>query len=283
MAPEIVRTIEAMRRRVREWRRAGEGVAVVPTMGALHEGHLELVRAARRALPRTIVTIFVNPKQFAPNSDFDRYPRNLDSDVAKLAPLGTELVFAPDVDEMYPQGFATTVTVGGLTTGLCGPHRPGHFEGVATVVTKLLLQAQADAAFFGEKDYQQLQVVKRLVADLDIPVRIVGVPTVREADGLALSSRNVYLSPAERQIAPRLYRILTEAAGELARGAAAAETMVRAKAALEAAGFEPVDYVEAVDATSLAPVARTAGPTRVAAAAWLGPTRLIDNVPVPPG
>ena len=195
MKPRIVRTVADLRQAVAVWRAAGERVGLVPTMGALHDGHLSLVRAAFAQCRRTIVSIFVNPTQFGPNADFDRYPRDLDGDVAKLAPLGVDVVFNPDVAEMYPSGFATTVTVAGLTDGLCGPFRPGHFAGVATVVSKLLNQAGADAAFFGEKDWQQLQVIRRLARDLDIPVAIVGVPTVREADGLAMSSRNLYLSP----------------------------------------------------------------------------------------
>jgi pantoate--beta-alanine ligase len=280
MKPRIVRTVADMRATVAGWHAAGERVGLVPTMGALHDGHLSLVRAAQAQCRRTIVSIFVNPTQFGPNSDFDRYPRDLAGDAAKLAPLDVDMVFNPDVAEMYPAGFATTVTVAGLTDGLCGPFRPGHFAGVATVVSKLLNQAGADAAFFGEKDWQQLQVIRRMARDLDISVAIVGVPTVREADGLAMSSRNVYLTTEERGRATMLYRVLTQAARDLRGGADAAQVIARGTADLRAAGFEPVDYLEVVDAEALSPVARATGSTRIAAAAWLGKTRLIDNVAV---
>jgi pantoate--beta-alanine ligase len=280
MKPQIVRTVAALRTTVAGWRSAGERVGLVPTMGALHEGHLALVRAASAACRRTIVSIFVNPTQFGPNADFDRYPRSLEGDVAKLETVGTDLVFAPDVAEMYPQGFATTVTVAGLTETLCGPHRPGHFAGVATVVTKLLTQAAPDAAFFGEKDFQQLQVIRRLARDLDLPVEVVGVPTVREKDGLAMSSRNVYLGTAERRRAATLYRVISDIADALAAGGQAADAVARGKAELARAGFEPIDYLDVVDAETLQPVARATGATRVAAAGWLGKTRLIDNIAV---
>lgn len=276
----ILRSIAELRRQVAAWRAAGDTIGLVPTMGALHEGHLSLVRQSRTQCRRTIVSIFVNPTQFGPNEDFNRYPRDLPGDTAKLAAVGVDAVFAPEIAEMYPAGAATTVTVAGLTDGLCGPFRPGHFAGVATIVTKLLLQALPDAAFFGEKDYQQLQVIKRLTRDLDIPVQIESVPTFREADGLAMSSRNAYLSPAERAIAPTLNRTLRQVAAALAGGEAAGPAIARAKAELAQAGFTRIDYVEAVDATGLKPVEHASGPTRVAAAAWLGTTRLIDNVPV---
>ncbi len=280
MKPQIVRTVAGLRAAVALWRAAGERVGLVPTMGALHDGHLSLVRAARAQCRRTIVSIFVNPTQFGPDADFDRYPRDLNGDVAKLAPLEVDTVFNPDVAEMYPAGFATTVTVAGLTDGLCGPFRPGHFAGVATVVSKLLNQAGADAAFFGEKDWQQLQVIRRLERDLDIPVAIVGVPTVREADGLAMSSRNLYLTPDERTRAATLHRVLTAVARDLRNGAGAAEATARGTAELRKAGFDPIDYLEVVDAESLKPLARAGASTRLAAAAWLGKTRLIDNVAV---
>ena len=280
MTPRVVRTVKELRSTVAGWRIAGERVGLVPTMGALHEGHLSLVRAAQDACRRTVVTIFVNPTQFGPNSDFSRYPRDLAGDLAKLETVGADLVFAPEVTEMYPQGFATTVTVAGLTYGLCGPHRPGHFAGVATVVTKLLTQSTADAAFFGEKDFQQLQVIRRLARDLDLPVEIVGVPTVRESDGLAMSSRNVYLDADERERAATLYRVLRTAARDLAGGAAAADVIVRGKVELAKAGFDPIDYLEVVDADTLQAVPRAVATTRIAVAAWLGKTRLIDNVAV---
>jgi len=280
MAIPILRTIAELRRCVAGWRSRGETVGLVPTMGALHEGHLSLVRQSRAACTRTVVSIFVNPTQFGPNEDFNRYPRDLAGDAAKLATVGADAIFAPEVAEMYPSGASTTVAVGGLTDGLCSPFRPGHFAGVATIVTKLLLQVLPDVAFFGEKDYQQLQVIKRLVRDLDIPVRVEGVATYRENDGLAMSSRNAYLSPQERATAPALYRVLTGVAKALAGGESAAAAIDRGKAELTQAGFTRIDYVEVVDAATLKPVERAAGPTRVAAAVWLGVTRLIDNVAV---
>jgi pantoate--beta-alanine ligase len=280
MKPQIARTVAELRAAVASWRTAGERVGLVPTMGALHDGHLALVRAARTQCRRTVVSIFVNPTQFGPDADFERYPRDIARDIALLTPLDVDAVFAPDVAEMYPQGFATTVTVAGLTEGLCGPFRPGHFAGVATVVGKLLNQAAPDAAYFGEKDWQQLQVIRRLARDLDIPAAIVGVPTVREPDGLAMSSRNLYLTPDERARATALHRTLADAARALRGGAGAAAVADRGKDLLRQAGFEPIDYLDVVDAESLKPLARAAADTRVAAAAWLGRTRLIDNVPV---
>ncbi len=213
--PKLVRTVAALRREVARWRARRERVGLVPTMGALHDGHRALMRASRRQCARTIVSLFVNPKQFGPREDFASYPRPEAADLAVMGAEGIDLAFLPGGDEIYPPGFATAVTVAGITEGLCGARRPGHFDGVATVVTKLLLQASPDAAYFGEKDFQQLTVVKRLALDLDIPVEIVGVPTVREADGLALSSRNVYLSSDERRIAPALYRVLRETAAAI--------------------------------------------------------------------
>ena len=280
MALPILRTIADLRLQVAGWRRRGDTVGLVPTMGALHEGHLSLVRRSRAGTARTVVSIFVNPTQFGPHEDFTRYPRDLNGDAAKLATVGTDAIFAPDVAEMYPPGTSTEVAVGGLTEGLDGPFRPGHFTGVATIVTKLLLQTLPDVAYFGEKDYQQLQVIKRLVRDLDIPVRIEGVPTYREPDGLAMSSRNVYLSPAERRAAPALHHSISAVAAALAKGEPAAPALAVAKAELKRAGFTRIDYVEAVDAVTLQPADRASGPTRIAAAAWLGSTRLIDNVAV---
>lgn len=277
--PPILRSIAELRQTVGAWRRGGDTIGLVPTMGALHEGHLSLVRRARAQCARAVVSIFVNPTQFGPNEDFTRYPRDLAGDAAKLATVGTDAIFAPEVAEMYPAGAATTVTVSGLTDGLCGPFRPGHFQGVATVVTKLLLQCLPDVGYFGEKDYQQLQVIRRFVQDLDIPVRIEGVPTFRESDGLAMSSRNAYLSPEERAVAPTLYRVLTSVAAEVAHGGSAAMAASRGRAEL-AAGFNKLDYLEVVDAATLQPIERLHGPARVAVAAWLGKTRLIDNVPI---
>ncbi|KMO20463.1 pantoate--beta-alanine ligase [Methylobacterium indicum] len=272
--------VSALRGRVRDWRRAGETVALVPTMGALHEGHLALVRHAQERCRRVIVSIFVNPTQFGPNEDFSRYPRVLEDDIALLAEVGADAAYLPDVATMYPPGFATTVTVAGLTEGLCGPVRPGHFAGVATVVTKLLLQALPDLALFGEKDFQQLQVIRRAARDLDVPVAIEGVPTVREADGLALSSRNRYLSTEERHAAPTIHAVLQRVAAAVRGGAATAPALAEGRAALEAAGFGPVQYLSVADAESLAPLERVEGPARVLVAAYLGRTRLIDNVAV---
>ncbi len=282
MSLSTVRTVRELRDRVGAWRRAGETVGVVPTMGALHAGHLSLVEAAQARTDRVIVTLFVNPRQFNNASDLAAYPRTEKDDAAKLDPLGVDVLFAPDVAEMYGEGFATTVSVAGVSEGLCGANRPGHFDGVATVVSKLLLQSGADFAFFGEKDYQQLQVVRRLVADLNIPVGIVGCPTVREEDGLALSSRNVRLSASERAIAPALARELFLAASALSRGEDVAGTLATSRAAIANAGFDPVEYLELRDVATLQPVERLAAPARLLVAAWLGQTRLIDNVAVMP-
>ena len=283
---ERLRTVAELRQAVAVWRAEAQSVGLVPTMGALHDGHLGLVRAARAACDRVVVSVFVNPTQFGPTEDYEVYPRDETGDMAKLEALGVDLVFAPEVEEIYPLGFATAVKVRGLTEGLCGASRPHHFEGVTTVVTKLLLQALPDAAYFGEKDYQQLQVIRRLVRDLDIPVRIEGVATVREADGLALSSRNAYLSPAERRIAPALHRTLRDLCESLVAAApVSAEVVARevdgAKRALEAAGFTRIEYLEVRDAETLEPATELSRPARALAAAWLGDTRLIDNWPVP--
>jgi pantoate--beta-alanine ligase len=277
---DIARTIADLRSHIAGWRKSGERVGLVPTMGALHDGHLALVRAAQAQCDRVVATIFVNPKQFAPGEDLDSYPRQEAADLAMLRSAAIDLVFMPAA-EIYPPGFATTVRVADLTECLCGAHRPGHFDGVATVVTKLLLQSLPDNAYFGEKDYQQLLVVRRLARDLDIPVGIVGVPTVREPDGLALSSRNAYLSPEERRIAPNLAHMLRRTAAALAAqpGRVASE-IVQGRADLEGAGFA-VEYLEIREADTLAPVTVTiTGPARVFAAVQLGRTRLIDNMPI---
>ncbi|WP_018262200.1 pantoate--beta-alanine ligase [Methylobacterium sp. WSM2598] len=272
--------VPALRAQVRAWREAGEAVALVPTMGALHEGHLALVRQGRETCRRVVVSIFVNPTQFGPSEDFSRYPRDPERDLALLAGAGADAAYLPDVATMYPPCFSTTVSVAGLTEVLCGPLRPGHFAGVATVVTKLLLQALPDRALFGEKDYQQLQVIRRFVRDLDLPVTIEGVPTVREPDGLALSSRNLYLTAAEREVAPRLHAVLRDVAEAVRGGGATGPALAEGSVALAAAGFAPVQYLSVNDADSLAPLERVDGPARVLAAAYLGRTRLIDNVPV---
>lgn len=281
--PPVARTVQALRATVAQWRRQGLTVALIPTMGALHEGHLSLVRHARTLADRTVASVFVNPTQFGPNEDFSRYPRDEAGDRARLAQGGCDLLFAPDAAAMYPAGFATVVDVGPVAKPLDGQFRPGHFQGVATVVAKLLLQTLPDVACFGEKDYQQLQVIRRLVADLDIPVRIEGVPTVREADGLALSSRNRYLSPAERAQAVTVSKVLERLRADLADGShPVAPALDAARATLADAGFGPIDYVAVVDAVTLEPLTRVDRPARALVAAFLGRTRLIDNMSIEP-
>jgi pantoate--beta-alanine ligase len=277
---QVFETVADMRACVAKWRADGLTVAVVPTMGFLHRAHVAMIEAAQAQCDRVIVTIFVNPKQFGENEDFDTYPRDLDGDLAQLRAVGANAAFVPAPSEMYPPGFSTAVLVAGLTDGLCGASRPGHFDGVSTVVTKLLLQCQADDAMFGEKDYQQLQVVRRMVRDLDIPVRICPVPTVRDDDGLAISSRNVKLSADQRAIAPALYRELRAAAARIADGGSIVEAEAAGRAALDQAGFDKVDYFEARDAETLAPLVSLDREGRLFAAAFLGEARLIDNVAI---
>ena len=277
---DTVRTISSLRARIQGWRRAGQRIGLVPTMGALHAGHVALVKKSVATCDRTVVTLFVNPTQFGPKEDFSVYPRDEARDAALVAAEGADLLFAPGVDEVYPSGHATKVHVGGLGDILEGEARPGFFTGVATVVTKLLLQALPDEAFFGEKDYQQLQVIKKLIRDLDIPVTATGVQTVREADGLALSSRNAYLTPAERATAPVLHGTLAQVAEQVGRGEDPRAQETWAKAQLERAGFWQVDYVTVRDAVTLEEVSDASQPARVLAAAWLGMARLIDNVAV---
>lgn len=276
----IVRTVADLRAQVGAWRRAGERIGFVPTMGALHDGHLSLIRLAGGRADRVVASVFVNPTQFGPNEDFDAYPRDEARDAALLAEAGCHLLFAPGVEEMYPPGASTTVTVAGVSEPLDGQARPGHFAGVATVVTKLLNQCAPDVAVFGEKDFQQLQVIRRLVRDLDLPVEIVGGPTARAEDGLALSSRNAYLSAEERQVAGRLNQVLAQALARLRAGEAVAAMEQWAVAELLAAGFRQVDYVEARVPATLARLGPgpASGPIRVLAAARLGRTRLIDNM-----
>jgi pantoate--beta-alanine ligase len=280
---DVVRDVPGLRAIVAGWRRGGATVGLVPTMGALHDGHRALIAAARRAGHRVVVSLFVNPTQFGPHEDFAAYPRDEAADLAIIAEQGAALLFAPPVEAVYPRGFSTTVGVGNLGEPFEGEFRPGHFAGVATVVTKLLLMALPDAAYFGEKDYQQLQVIRRLVRDLDIPVAIVGVPTVREADGLALSSRNRYLGPADRAMAAALPRVMRETAAALASGTPVAAALSAGRRALTAAGFAAVDYLAAVDPATLRPVEAIDGPARLLVAAHLGHTRLIDNWPIEPG
>lgn len=279
---KVIRNVAELRAQVARWREAGDSVAVVPTMGALHAGHLSLVSAARAACDRVIVTLFVNPRQFDRAEDLARYPRTEDSDRAVLDPAGVDVLFAPDVDAVYPPGFATTVSVAGLSRGMCGDFRPGHFDGMATIVAKLFLMTGADRAFFGEKDWQQLQIVRRMVADLNIPIAVTACPTVREADGLALSSRNARLSAADRATAPALHAALSAAARRLRDGAPVASVLESARAAIVADGFEQVEYLDLRHPDTLTPLDALAPgePARLLAAAWLGPVRLIDNVAV---
>ena len=276
----VVRTIADLRARVRGWRQAGGTVGFVPTMGALHEGHLSLIRLAATRADHVVASIFVNPTQFAPHEDFDTYPRDEARDVGLLASAGCHLLYAPTVAEMYPPGASTTVTVSGVSEPLDGLARPGHFAGVATVVCKLLNQCAPDVAVFGEKDFQQLQVIRRLVQDLDIPVQVVAGPTARAQDGLALSSRNAYLAHEERVIAPRLNQVLGDVLGRLRAGAEVEATEAWATADLLAAGFRSVDYIEArtPDTLSRLGPGPASGAIRVLAAARLGRTRLIDNI-----
>lgn len=276
----IARDVATLRAIVVAWRAAGERIALVPTMGALHAGHLSLVDAAKQRAGRTILSIFVNPTQFAPGEDFTAYPRAFARDVAAFAAAGGDLVFAPEVETIYPADFATTVLVGGpAKAGLEDKFRPDHFAGVATVVAKLFQQCRPDLAVFGEKDYQQLKVIARMVRDLDLGIEIVAVSTLRAKDGLALSSRNEYLSPEERARAPLLYAALLRCREALRNGSALETTLATARGTLATAGFA-VDYLEARHAETLAPVVEGEAPVRLLAAAQLGATRLIDNIAV---
>jgi len=278
--PELIRSLGDLRAQVADWHRAGEKVAVVPTMGALHEGHLTLVREGRKRAAHVIVTIFINPKQFAANEDLDRYPRDEAGDLAKLADVGADLVYAPAPADVYAPGFATSVHMEGpATAGLEDKFRPHFFDGVATVVAKLFCRTAADFAMFGEKDYQQLLVVRQMARDLDIPTEVVGVPTVREPDGLAMSSRNRYLGRAERQHAASLSRLLLRAADKIRSGEEHSRATGAARRSLTTLGFR-IDYVTARNAETLAFPERPGEPLRILAAAWLGNTRLIDNVAV---
>ncbi|MEA2831809.1 MAG: pantoate--beta-alanine ligase [Methylobacteriaceae bacterium] len=279
--PALARDVAGLREIVARWRNEGARVALVPTMGALHAGHISLIERARAEADRVVVSIFVNPTQFAPSEDFSKYPRTFQADLDKLRAVAADLCFAPDVAGMYPSGFGTTILVDGVAKADLEDHfRPTHFTGVATVVAKLLIQAQADVAIFGEKDYQQLLVVKRMATDLDIPTRIIGAPTLREADGLAMSSRNVYLSAGDRASATALYRALREAAGRIIAGDRIGDAMRAATETVVGAGFE-IDYLEARHAETLARIAdRSERPIRLLAAARLGATRLIDNIAV---
>ncbi|MCF7726380.1 pantoate--beta-alanine ligase [Sulfitobacter sp. M220] len=280
MTPEIIRTLVELRSKVAGWKAAGESVAVVPTMGALHQGHLSLVRAGKEACDRVIVTIFINPKQFNNPDDYKNYPRTEEEDARKLISLKADVVYVPDGAQMYPDGFATTVSVDGITQGLCGAHRAGHFDGVATIVTKLFTQTQADKAFFGEKDYQQLQVVTRLARDLDLPIEVVGCPTIREEDGLAMSSRNLMLSDRARTWAPELHRAMEEMSEGLRAGGNLEALRAVAVKRIERAGFTQVEYLDLRSADRLELMTTPDRPARLLAAAWLAGVRLIDNIAV---
>lgn len=278
--PVIVRTVAELRTHVRAWKAAGEIVGVVPTMGALHDGHLSLARAARKDCGRVITTIFVNPKQFNNPDDLKKYPRTEEADADLLATVPVDLIFAPQPEEVYPEGFITTVTMAGVAQPLEGHMRPGHFDGVATVVTKLFGMTMADRGYFGQKDWQQLQVVLRLVRDLNLPVHIVGCETIREADGLAMSSRNVRLTEAGRAKAGVLYAAITAAAEDIRAGQSDRMAIREAAETIRAAGFDRVEYIELRDAETLMPSDDPARPRRMLAAAWLDGVRLIDNIPV---
>ncbi|MGZ5853652.1 MAG: pantoate--beta-alanine ligase [Xanthobacteraceae bacterium] len=278
---KVARTLAGLRRTIASWRARGKTVALVPTMGALHAGHLALVETARRRADRVVVSIFVNPAQFAPHEDFAKYPRTFATDRRKLSDAGVDLIWAPAAQLMYPSGFSTKILPEGpALADLEDAYRPHFFGGVATVVTKLFLQCQPNFAIFGQKDYQQLKVVTKLARDLDLPLKVVGVSTKREKDGLALSSRNVYLSEDERAMAPTMYRALRECAATIAHRGDIATAIAQARMEITQAGFS-IDYVEARNAETLAPVrTRKDGPIRLLAAARLGRTRLIDNVAV---
>ncbi len=278
--PEIVTTTAALRSRIARWRQDGARIGLVPTMGALHDGHLSLVRETQSRADKVVASIFVNPAQFAPHEDFDRYPRDLASDAAKLAGVVLDLIFAPAVAEMYPPGFATRIEVGGPSRGLETDFRPHFFGGVATVVAKLLIAALPDVAIFGEKDYQQLLVIRRLTADLGLPIEIMGAPIIREADGLAMSSRNAYLSPEQRTVAGRLNLVLRDAVVRLKHGDSVAVAEQFGRSDLLEAGFDAVDYVAIRDAATLEKIETLDRPARILAAARIGATRLIDNMAV---
>ena len=277
---EIVTTIVDLRAAVAEWRMKNLSVGSVPTMGALHEGHFSLVKRSVAANDRTCVTLFVNPKQFGSGEDFEIYPRNQEADAQALGVHQADLLFAPTIEEMYPDRFVTRVSVQGIGDLLEGEFRPGFFDGVATVVSKLLIQSLPDRAYFGEKDYQQLCVIRQMAADLDLPVEIIGCPIVREEDSLAVSSRNAYLTAEQRVVAPALYRILKETAEWAQSSGAIGDAIVAARNALLKAGFTKVDYVAICDPVSLEPVEKISSLVRVLGAAWLESTRLIDNVEI---
>lgn len=277
----FTRKVRDLRAIVAGWRKAGQTVGLVPTMGALHDGHLELVRIAKRRCDRAVVSIFVNPAQFAPNEDFDKYPRTWESDLAQLATVGCDLVWSPERLEMYPEGFDTRIEPKGAALGLESDFRPHFFGGVATVCCKLFTQVLPDIAVFGEKDYQQLCVIRQMVRDLDLPLEIVGAETIREADGLAMSSRNRYLSPAERSQAVTIHHVIKTIAAVAAKGQDPSDAIAQGQRQLTDAGFGKIDYIALRDAETMQPIEPSSPrKKRVLAAAWLGKTRLIDNVAV---
>ena len=279
---QILRDLPALRAAVQALKSDGKPLVLVPTMGALHDGHMALVEEARRHGRHVVVSIFVNPRQFGPNEDLDAYPRREAKDAQMVQAAGVDILWMPTVDVMYPAGYATNISVTGISDGLDGAARPGHFDGVATVVTKLFNQVRPDIAIFGEKDYQQLAVIRRFVADLNLAVEIVGLPTQRAEDGLALSSRNAYLSEDERKAALALPRALGEAKRQIEKGEPVEGALAQAIAALAAYGFGPIDYVSLCDAATLEPMAVLDRPARLLGAAKLGKTRLIDNIAVDP-
>lgn len=279
---QTLRDLPALRNAVDALKRTGEPLALVPTMGALHDGHMALVEEARHRARHVVVSIFVNPRQFGPNEDLDAYPRREAKDAQLLQAAGVDILWAPPVEVMYPEGFSTSIAVSGVSEGLDGAARPGHFDGVATVVTKLFNQVRPDIAIFGEKDYQQLAVIRRMVADLDLPIEIVGLSTQRAEDGLALSSRNAYLTDDERKAALALPRALGEAARQIEKGSTVEAAIAKAIAILAAHGFDPIDYVTLCDAVTLEPMTVLDRPARLLGAARMGQTRLIDNIAVDP-
>jgi pantoate--beta-alanine ligase len=279
---QIIHHVPALKDRLKLLRAEGKSLALVPTMGALHAGHLNLVDVAKQQADHVIVSIFVNPRQFGPKEDFSAYPRPADADAALLAQADVAVVWMPTADEMYPDGYATNVSVAKLGDGLCGAARPGHFDGVATVVAKLFNQVRPDLALFGEKDWQQLAIIRRMASDLDLGVDVIGVPTVRDADGLALSSRNAYLTKNERAAATALPKALEHAVTEIETGSPVSRSLAEVECSLSAAGFGPIDYVSLCAANDLHPMESLDRPARLLVAARLGKARLIDNMAVTP-
>ncbi len=277
---EIVRTVISLRKRIALWRETGQRIGLVPTMGALHGGHFSLVKFSLEFADKTIVTLFVNPKQFGPNEDLNIYPKDETKDFEALEKLGADLVFVPEIEEMYPDGSITTISLPGIGDLLEGEFRPGFFDGVATVVCKLLVQTFPDYAFFGEKDFQQLAIIKQMAKDLDLPVEIIGCPTIRESDGLALSSRNAYLSSDERKIAPAFYDVLNQMLEKILAGEPIKETIEGAKLRLFEEGFSKIDYIVVCESSSLEDINYLGNGGHILGAVWLGKTRLIDNIKI---